>query len=495
MKSPVGTLISRLILPLILLVVVLALRVEAVKTAIFKGEGAELYLAAALVFALAFLIIRLLDALWVVWYARQKRDFPVPKVLHTILLVVLYLLTFFIVIRGVLGINITAFLATSALLTAILGLAFQGVLSNLLSGLSLHFTKSFAKGEWVGVGENEGVVIDTNWRETRIFDRFSNILVFPNNTMASEKITNYSRPQKRTALIIPVKVGFSAPPVQVFDALRQAAADVPDVLPSPEPEVQMLGYEDLGVSYAIKFWITDFARKFPIMAAVGKNIWYRFKRQGIEIPVPLNDQLKHVLGKIPALQDEKPAEVREERLYRSLLQSSLFRYESGDSEGELLLPEDEIRRVARSVSCQRYAAGEVLFRQGDKGNSCFVVTDGLLKGEIAYLEKGKKYTSEFKVEPYGIFGEMSLFTGMPRTAKGTVEVEAELIEIKLQDFAGLIERNPQIAEVMADLVSRRNQENQAFLEKIQELSAQDIQASTNKNSILNRLKSLIHRNA
>lgn len=494
MKSPTRLLISRLTLPLVLMVLVFALRVNTVKTAVFNGSRADIYLDAALVFVLAFFIIRLLDSVWRIWYARQKREFPVPKVLHTILLVVLYLTAFFIVIKGVLGINITAFLATSALLTAILGLAFQGVLSNLLSGLSLHFTKSFAKGDWLGVGEDEGIVIDTNWRETRILDRNSNTLVFPNNTMASEKITNFSRPQKKSALIIPVKVSFSAPAAEVFRALRQAAEDVPDVMSHPAPEVHLVGYEDFGISYALKFWITDFARKFQIMAVVGKNIWYRFKRQGIEIPVPLKDQLTDLLVQVPAWQEGKPASEREERLFRSLLHSSLFRYHAGEKEGDLLVPEGEIRSLARSVPFFRYGAGEVVFRQGEEGDSCFVVISGSLKGEIVYEEKGKKYTSEFKVEPLGIFGEMSLFTGMPRTATGIVEEDAELIEIKLRDFAGLLERNPQVAEVMADLVSQRNLENQAFLEKIQELSAQHIEESTNKHSILNRLKSLIHRN-
>jgi len=292
-----------------------------------------------------------------------------------------------------------------------------------------------------------------------------------------------------------VKVSYSAQPTLVFEALKQSALDVPDVLASPQPEVHILGYEDFGISYAIKFWISDFARKFPIMAEVGKNIWYRFRRQGIEIPIPIKDQISDVMGKFPAWQDEKSGTERQDRLFRSLLHSSLFRYQIGEKEGDLLVPEEEIRSLAKTVSCQRYAPGEVLFRQGDKGDSCFVVTSGSLQGEIAYEEKGKRYTSEFKVEPLGIFGEMSLFTGMPRTATGIVQDEAELIEIKLQDFAGILERIPQVAEIMADLVSRRNLENQAFLEKIQELSAQDIQASTNKHSVLARLKSLIQRSA
>ena len=267
---------------------------------------------------------------------------------------------------------------------------------------------------------------------------------------------------------------------------------MPDVALKPEPEVHLLGYEDFGMSYAIKFWITDFARKYPIMAAVGKNIWYRFKRQGIEIPVPLKDQLKETLGNIPAWPDHKALTVREDRLSPHSLYSSLLRYQSGEKRRKCLVPEDEIRSLAKTVSCQRYASGEVLFRQGEKGDSCFVVISGSFKGEIAYQEKGKKYTSEFKVEPFGIFGEMSLFTDAPDRYR-YYRIQSRLLEI-IPGFRGTSGTKSTGGDVIADLVSRRNQENQAFLEKIKELSAQDIKASTNEHSVLARLKSLIQRN-
>ena len=214
-----------------LVAVVVALRIDALKSAIFKGARMDLYLNAALVFVLVFFVIRLLDGLWRAWFVKRQREFPVPKVLHTILLAVLYLAAFFIVIKGVLGINISAFLATSALLTAILGLAFQGVLSNLLSGISLHFTKSFAKGDWVGVGEERRDRDRYQLGKGRLgsLTGFPISWFFQTTPWLREKITNFSRPQKKTALIIPVKVSYSAPPSLVFEALRQAALDVPDV--------------------------------------------------------------------------------------------------------------------------------------------------------------------------------------------------------------------------------------------------------------------------
>lgn len=491
MRNPSLRLFSRIFIPTIFLIITLVFRLNPVRTLLGMNEHVSLYLNAAFLFALVVFIIRLIDILWRGWFIRRGLDFPLPRVLHSFILAVVYLTALFVILRNILNVNITPFLATSAILTMVLGLALQGVLSNILSGMSLHFTKSFGKGDWIQVGDDEGEVIDTNWRETRIRDLYSNIVVIPNNTVASEKLVNYSYPDEKTALTIPVKVSYSAPPMSVFRALRSAAGDVPEVLKKPQPEAHLLTYEDFGVSYLVKFWITDYRKKYEIMADVGKNVWYRFRREQIEIPIALNEKLVEVMGSVKFLHGIPVGEKEQEQNFQILLSSPFLRYHEGEREGELLVQEDEIRRLAESVHSSFYAPGEVVFRQGDSGNSCYVVMRGKVKGEIIYEEKRKRYTSEFVFEPYSLFGEMSLFTGMPRTATCVVEVEAELLEIGAANFAALLRRNPQMADLMAEIVSQRNKKNQAFLKKIKELSDQDIEESTNKNSILTRLKSFI----
>jgi CRP-like cAMP-binding protein len=222
-------------------------------------------------------------------------------------------------------------------------------------------------------------------------------------------------------------------------------------------------------------------------------IWYKFKRRHIEIPVPVSDKLGEVF-RFAREKEGLPEGVEEkERNFRDLMKSSLLRYQEGDKKGALLVSEEEVRGLASAVQRHRFTPGEYVFKQGEKGESCYILASGKIKGEIVYQEKGKSYTSTFDVEPGGIFGEMSLFTGMPRTATGIVEEESELLEIRAEDFAVILERNPQIADVIAGLVSKRNKKNEAFLKKIKELSAQDIQSSTSKRSILKRLKSFIGR--
>ena len=483
--------LSKLSFPAAFLFVSLVLRIRVVREALFPSPKFHLYIDAALIFFLIFFLIRLVDAFFLGRYKRKNIPYPLPKVLHSLILGIFYLIILFIILRDIAGINITPILATSAVLTMVVGLALQGVLGNLLSGISIHLTKSFTKGDWIGVGSDEGVVIDTNWRETKILDRESNIIVIPNNTIASEKIINFSCPDDKTALTIPVKASYEMPPSVVFDALYEVARDVPAILKNPAPQVYILSYNDFGISYVLKFWIKDFEQKYPIMGEVGRLIWYKFKRHNIEIPFPLSDKLGEILGSIR--EKDRAAEVKEkkEKNFHDLINSSFLRYHEGEGKEGLVVSESVIRDLASLVQRQRFACGEVIFKQGNKGESCFVVAKGAIKGEIIYHEKGRKYKSEFMVESGGIFGEMSLFTGMPRTATGIVNVESELLEIKALDFAVLLERNPALAEVTADLVSKRNLKNQEFLKKIKELSAKDIKDSCSKQSILKRLRQFV----
>jgi small-conductance mechanosensitive channel/CRP-like cAMP-binding protein len=485
MKSTGRILFTRLLAPAAGLLVLLILKTPLIRENVINAARVHRWLDAFLVFFIVFFFLRLLDALFQGWYQRRGRRFPIPRLLHTVILGIIYLAAFFIVLKVILNVSITPFLATSALLTMILGLAFQDLLQNIISGLSLHFIKSFNKGDWIQVGDREGVVVDINWRETRILDRSYNVMVVPNKMIATEKLTNFSYPSRTTALKIPLRVSYSASPVSVFEALVQAAGDCPDVLERPQPEAHLLAYEDFGIKYAVKFWITEFSAKYKVMAAVGRNIWYRFQRSGIEIPLPVNDKLQEVL-RTAVPRKTAPRKQGTGRIF-SVLRRSNFLKES--EEDDLLVSEDILKEFSRDLRILRFAPNELIFRQGDPGESCYVVASGRVKGTIQTVEKGKEWTTDFTVGPCCLFGEMSLFTGMPRTATGRAEEETQLIEVSKDAFAGLLQKQPSLAESIADIISRRNRENQQNLEKIRELSSEEIKKSTDKKSILSRLKS------
>jgi small-conductance mechanosensitive channel/CRP-like cAMP-binding protein len=451
------------------------------------GDSLQSYLEAGLVLFGAVFVVRLVEAAVRAWYAGRRRPYPIPDVLRGLILGVVYILILFYVLKNILRVDLTAYLAGSAVLTMVLGLAFQGVLSNIFSGMSLHFTRSFSRGDWVSVGSHEGIVVDTNWRETRLLDRQSNIIVLPNNIVASEKITNFSQPDAKTAITIPFKLSYQAPAAEVLGILVEAAREWPEVLDAPPPLAYIQSYDELGVSYLAKFWIGDYGRRDPIITNVARLAWYKLRRHGLEIAMSFGDRMKDMMqaGAPRAAEDQ-------EATFRDLLHSPILR-RHGDAAGELIVAEEGVRALAALLTRGAFTKGEVLCRQGEKGASAFVVAAGSVKGQIAYEENGKTYMSEFAVGPGGIFGEMSLFTGMPRTATGVIAEDAVLLEVRGEDFAVLLERNPALAEEIAETVSARNAKNREFLSKIKELSAQDIQAGVSKTTVLEHLKRFVRR--
>ncbi len=487
-----GVFLSKIISPLAFLIAVLCVSQAGLVRGLQLSPGFQKYIDAAVYFFLFFFLIRLMDAFLVTTYERREKIFPLPRILHRFLLLVIYLVFLFVVLKGVAGVDITPLLATSAILTMILGLALQELLGNIISGISIHITKAFCKGDWIKSGDKEGLVIDTNWRETRIKDLYSNIVVIPNHSISSDILINYSCPDKRTALNIPVKVSYEAPPESVMKALREAALDMPEVSRMPPPEAYILSYEDFGISYVLKFWITDFSKKYHVLGKAGRLIWYKFRRRGIEIPLPLSDKVQNIFEYISRTKTGELHEQKEEMIkYQSLLSSSFLRYQKGEAAGRLIVSDEEVRKLASAAVKQLYSSGETLFKQGEKGESCFLVISGKIKGVVSYEERGKKYASEFFVNPGGIFGEMSLYTGMPRTATGIIEEETQLLEIGARDFALLLSRNPELADITAGIVSNRNKENIEFLKKVKELSEKDIRDSCDKMSLLERMKKFL----
>jgi CRP-like cAMP-binding protein len=372
-------------------------------------------------------------------------------------------------------------------------------MGNVFSGMSLHFTKTLGRGDWVAIGTHEGVVLDTNWRETRILDRNSNVVIFPNAVIATERIINYSRPDHRTALHFPLKISASAPAGDVLEALLESARDCTHVLKEPSPKAYLASYDETGLSYTLKFWIEDFGLKDIILTEVGRLAWYKLRRRGIQVAVSWTDRVRELADAIEAARPVggAPNQARGriedssavKRTAAILLASSFLRDQEG--EGRLMVGDEDLDALATHVRRSIYAKGEVLCRQGEKGTSCFVVGRGRIHGEIVYEESGKKFISEFAVGPGGIFGEMSLFTGLPRTATGIVTEESELVEINSHDFAVLLERNPELAEVIAEMIAARNAQNKEFLKKIKELSEKDIEHGTNKKSVLEYLKNFV----
>jgi len=129
-----------------------------------------------------------------------------------------------------------------------------------------------------------------------------------------------------------------------------------------------------------------------------------------------------------------------------------------------------------------YTRGETVFGQGETGENCYVVVKGRVQGRIA--SDGTAEPVRFTAGPGAVIGEMTLMTGLPRSATVSVEEDVELLEISKAAFTRLLALRPEVPEILARLVAERAAANAAALSKTK--GTVDLVPTLERGSILKR---------
>ena len=441
------------------------------------------------VFWLVILGINLVEGIALQAFALRRQEFPIPALLRNIIRFFVLLGVAFVILREM-NVNISPLLASTALLTAVIGFALQGVLGNLLSGMSLHLTRSVMPGDWVEINNVEGRVIETNWRETRLRTTGGHIIVVPNSTVASSVVRNMTSPTPLRRHTFNVDASYSDAPGKVIEALLEAARGVPEVLHRPPPSAFVSEYKDFGINYVLRYWSQRFYDRVPIDGDVGRMIWYQFKRRGIEIPFPMSDKLLNDFMAVVYRQRRMPPEKEDVRsMARDLAASDLVTSFMADENGDRLLGREDVEAIAPSLRRVRYTAGETLFRQGEAGESCYVVVRGRFSGRMEFKEAVP--ANEFEIRPGALVGEMSLMTGLPRTATVAAQEESELLEINREAFRLILGRKEKIPELLSRLVAARAAANAEALAKLKAITREDVKDSVSHENIFKRFLRLL----
>lgn len=107
-------------------------------------------------------------------------------------------------------------------------------------------------------------------------------------------------------------------------------------------------------------------------------------------------------------------------------------------------------RKAKPVALAR---GEVLFRRGDPGDSCFLVRRGLIKVSITSLRGGE---SILTLHGEGaIIGELALLDGLPRQVTAEAVSETLLAAISRDAFMTCLETHPEMRSALVTILARR----------------------------------------
>ncbi len=393
-----------------------------------------------------FVAARLFNA--VVWDSLFPRAFgrTIPKLVKDLTAVGFLAVAVTAIIAWVFGQSVTGIWATSGVVGIVLGVALRNVILDVFMGLAVNIDQPYRIGDWILVHGRTprpadsvlGKVTEINWRTTRLTTDDGAMVVLPNSRLGVTTVSNLTSPEPRYRSSVDVTVEAGVPAERVLRVLESAVlarAGERGLLDEPAPFVRIDGLSELGVTFRVRYWtdpdqISFSAARHRVLGSVLRHL----RQAGISLAVPQQDVFEAPMA--PRNLDTRSTAGRA----RLLASVPLF--------GELT--EDELTTLAAGLARVELPAGQTLIEQGAAGDSMYLLGEGLLH---VFVDGGDGELKVGATEPGSFVGEMSLLTGAPRAATLRAASTSLLWEVTHDALDQLLERRPELAEVMSRAVA------------------------------------------
>jgi small conductance mechanosensitive channel len=197
-------------------------------------------------------------------------------------------------ILSTVGVNITSLAALLGATGLAVGLAIQGALTNLSSGVMLLIFRPYRLGDVVRLDGELGTVADIELFTTRIDTLDNRRIILPNSKIYGNKIENLTRnPQRRVD--IPVGIDYAADFEATRLALEAAITRVPGILKAPAPAAVATGFAESSVTWEVRVWCAP-VDVIQVRSDAVREIMRSLAEKDIRIPFPQRDL--HIPGPI-----------------------------------------------------------------------------------------------------------------------------------------------------------------------------------------------------
>ncbi len=193
----------------------------------------------------------------------------------------------YITALGMLGIEMTSFIAILGAAGLAVGLALQGSLANFAGGVLILFFKPFRVGDYIDTGSNAGTVKTIDILHTRIHTPNNQVIVIPNGDLANNAITNFSTMDTRR-VVLPVGIGYTSDVKKAREVILRVLNEDERMLKEPEPVVVLTNLGDSSLDLSVRAW-TKTSDYWNFYWENLEKIKEELDKAGIEIPFPQRD--------------------------------------------------------------------------------------------------------------------------------------------------------------------------------------------------------------
>ncbi len=352
-----------------------------------------------------------------------------PRILRDVLVAAAAVVTFFVVASRS-GFNVSGLIATSTVLTAVIGLSLQDTLGNLMAGMALQMDQSVRVGQWIKMGDLSGRVTEMRWRATSVETRNWETLVIPNSVLVKNQFLVLGQRGGQAASWrrwVHFNVDFRYAPTDVIAAVEAILtnAAIPSVAAEPAPHCILVEFHDSYARYAVRYWLTDVGKDDATDSVVRTRVYFALKRSRIPLSIPAQAQF---VTKESGERKTRKTEEEQQRRRDALAHVHYFDHLSA-------------------------AAGEVMTRQGAEGHWLYLILSGEAQIQVHGEEGLEREVATLRGGQF--FGEMSLLTGAPRQATVVAATDVVCYRLDKGVFQDVLRARPDLADRVAAILAER----------------------------------------
>ncbi len=256
----------------------------------------DLYVIAML--GIAGLVLSAVADTLLVWYGIEmhaggrktiKEEEVFPFVRNIVKIVIILIFLVFIMQR--LGFDTTAILTGLGVGGLAVALALQDTLGNFFGGVHILVDKPFREEDYIKLENGlEGTVKQIGWRTTRMLTPTNTTVIVPNSKLAGAVLENFSSRTKGIGVSYTIGVDCKEDLEKIEKVLLEAVKNAAKTCETIDPATIAVRFDNFGdysLNFKYGYELKNYSGRINALKAVNREIFYSFKKEGIEIPFPV----------------------------------------------------------------------------------------------------------------------------------------------------------------------------------------------------------------
>lgn len=237
---------------------------------------------AAIVLFVGWKLINLLNKFMQKSYDRHKVDPSLQHFLHSLIDIILKVLLV-LTAMGIMGIQMTSFIAILGAAGVAIGMGLQGTLQNFAGGVIILLLRPFKVGDYIEQGPYAGIVDSIQIFNTTLRTYDARKIIVPNTELATKSLVNhFNLPQRRVAIDVGLAYGMSVEKAK--EVMLRVAAENPLVLNEPKaPFATLEKFGDSSLNMRLYAWTLP-ENYWNAIFTLNEGIYNAFRAEGLEIP-------------------------------------------------------------------------------------------------------------------------------------------------------------------------------------------------------------------